>query len=76
MSLEWLKRARELAGWLRIICKNPKLRVKDIAEWWSDEQTVRKNARSDETVLFVPQLGLWVSVMTAAVKRPILGEGK
>lgn len=67
---------RELAGWLRMICKNPTLRVKDIAEWSSDEQTVRKNAKPDETVIFVPQMGLWASVMTAAVKRPIPGEGK
>jgi len=67
---------RMMAGWLRMICKNPKLRVKDIAEWSSDERTVRKNAKPDETVIFVPQMGLWVSVMTAAVKRPMPGEVK
>lgn len=73
MRLAALERA--LAGWLRIICKNPKLRVKDIAHWSPDEQTVRKNAKSDETVIFIPQIGLWVSVMTSAVKRPMPGEG-
>jgi hypothetical protein len=55
----------ELANWLKLICKNPKFRVKDISEWSSDERTVRTNCRPDETVLFVPQMGLWVAVMTA-----------
>lgn len=62
MSLATLE--RELRG----IAKNSTLRLKDLCEWSSDEQTVRRNAKSDETVIFVPQMGLWVSVLTTAVK--------
>jgi len=71
MSLALLE--RELTYWLRSICKNPKLRVKDIAEWSSDEQTVRRSKGADETVIFAPQMGLWAAVKTASVKRPIPG---
>ena len=73
MSLASLE--RELAGWLRILCENPRLRVKDIAEWSSDEQTVRKHARPDETVVRVRPMGLWASVLSSAVKCPTPDEG-
>jgi hypothetical protein len=69
MSLASLE--RELTGWLRIIVRNPKLRVKDIQEWSSSEAAVRKNARADEQVVFCPQLGLWASVPAALVKAPL-----
>ena len=69
MSLASLE--REMAWHLRTICKNQKLRIKDISEWSSDEQTVRKNVRQDETVVFVPQLGLWCAVLSEAVKSPL-----
>jgi len=69
MSLASLE--RELAMHLRGIIKTPKLRVKDILEWSSDEETVRKNARAGEQVVFCPQLGLWAAVPSALVKAPL-----
>lgn len=62
---------RKLVVHLRGICKNSKLRLKDLCEWTSEESTIRKHARSDETVVFVPQMGLWTSVLSAAVKGPL-----
>lgn len=66
MSIATLE--RELVFWLRGIVKNPQLRLKDLCEWSSDEQTVRRHATPDETVVFVPQMGLWASVLSSAVK--------
>ena len=67
MSLASLE--REILYCLRIITKTPKLRNKDIMEWCTSEEPVRKNATPGETIVFCPQLGIWAAIKEGACKK-------
>ena len=53
---------------LRIVAKNNKIRLKDIMEWSTSEETVKENLRPNEEKLFhLPELKVW-----CAVKKDVL----
>ena len=45
----------------KVFC-NPKLKLKDIREWSSDEDAVKRNLESDEVMAKISS-GVWVAVL-------------
>lgn len=69
MSIATLERA--ILRCIRILFKNPKVKLADIAEWSTSEKQVRDNAQPDEKVFWCPDPGVW-----AAVKAEMDKSGK
>lgn len=42
------------------VAKRPDLKLKDLLEWSTSEAPVRKNAKPDEQVFYLPGIAVWV----------------
>ena len=60
MSMRALERA--ILNEIIVITGRRKLRVKDIAEWSTSEDVIRKNATETETVIHCPGVGCWAAI--------------
>jgi len=53
---------RKILNELKVVARNPKIKNKDIMEWSTSEETVRKNLREDEDYYNLKSLGVHVAV--------------
>lgn len=61
MSFATLQRA--IIQGARFVVRNPRLKLKDIVEWATDEKTVKDNCDPKHEVYFyVPDPGVWVCI--------------
>lgn len=67
MSMATLERA--VLWGAQTVFNNPKLKLKDIREWSTSEQTVKGNCGKDEVVARVPNPGVWVCIFKVNDKR-------
>ena len=50
---------------LRVVTGNRALREKDLLEWSSSEEQVKKNLKDRERMIHCPNLGLWAAIPAA-----------
>lgn len=60
MSMNALERS--VVKELKIITGNKKLGEKNLMEWSSSEDKIRKNLRDGEKIYFCPENGVWVAI--------------
>lgn len=60
MSMRTLERA--ILNELKAITGRKNLRMKDVLEWSSSEDEVRKNAQEGEEVIECPSIGVWAAI--------------
>jgi len=63
-----------IANELREIVGKRSIRVKDMMEWSTSEDVVRKNATDDETVIHCPRNGVWVAIASSKVPNDASAE--
>ena len=56
------KLEREILNDLKMVSGNKKLRHKDIMEWSTSEEIVKKKLQADEKYYHLPKLGIHVAV--------------
>lgn len=67
MSLATLERL--IANEAKEILNNKKFKLKELLEWSSSEEVVRKNFKEDEVVLYLPIHAVWIAVAKSNDKR-------
>lgn len=70
MSMRSLE--QEILSKAKTLFKNPRLRLKDLLEWSTSEETVRGNCQDDEVVAEV-STGVWACVAKSNDKRKPAG---
>lgn len=67
MSFANLERA--IVREARVVLGNARFPLKDIAEWSSSEEAVKKNLTPNEVMLHLPGIGVWIAVPKPADRR-------
>ena len=60
---------REILREAKQVFNNPKLRMKDIMEWSTSEEAVKKNLQDGEVIAELPEIGVWACISEGNDKR-------
>ena len=67
MSMQQLE--REILRELREVVKNSSVKQKDVMEWGTSDAGMRERMLSEETIVFLPALQVWVAIPRVLDKR-------
>lgn len=67
MSLQTLE--KKIWNEAKVVFNNPKLRLKDLLEWSTSEEAVKRNLQDGDVIAQMPETQVWVAISKTLDKR-------